>query len=172
MGDMQMEYTRIHARAKKLASQAPAAGKRLDADDLTQQTFERFYEKGLDSRVEPTRGTALMLLHRVLFLVYLETLRAESRQCRLRTQPVSERVQRDPLSDVIERERMAFIRVSLSGDCNTLTERERMALVRVYCSLFDECASEKANGNDSAAACRARQKLRRIAERLGLLDEP
>lgn len=174
MNHMTMEYERIRAKAWKLAGVAKSKGQQIDGDDLTQLTFERFYEKGMDLRVDPTKGSALMLLYRVLAFIYLEALRSEAKNHRLKYLPTRIPSAPDTVSQVIKNERMEFARNAMAGIApgfKSLTKRERSALTKVYGSLFNQHAENQADSNDYAAAYRAKIKLRDAARRIGLMDE-
>ncbi|HEX2839354.1 MAG TPA: hypothetical protein VHN77_14650 [Phycisphaerales bacterium] len=151
-----------------LARMAGRHGVPLQGDDLAQETFERFYEKGLDRRVDASKGSARTLLFGVLRNVFLEAVRAEGRERRARSRGArAEAPAPDPLSVLLQTERLEWLRGCWPG----LSEREREEMTKFYGALFDGVASKEQPGHDRAVTCRTRKRIRKQAKRKGLMED-
>ncbi|MGD9790597.1 MAG: hypothetical protein AB7Q00_12650 [Phycisphaerales bacterium] len=182
--------------AKRRAAHLKTCGIRVDPEDMASETMLRFYEGGGESSVDTEKGTALSLTIGIMNNVSREAFRkelhrvrrtntAQSPQCASQDRqdetvpagiPRTRRARLalshvadtdDPVENAIRSEELEWLGVAIEE----LAPREREGLLRVARTLFGFAADQAPTDRDYVAACRAREKLRAAAKRLGLLDD-
>jgi DNA-directed RNA polymerase specialized sigma24 family protein len=157
----------VRKRAGELASRARRMGIPLDADDLTQITILRFFEKQLDSHVDTSKGSVTSMLLGVLRLVFLEAIRAAKRNGAERLTDTVAIDAPGPLDHAIRHEQLQVVH----DGWLLLTDRERTGLARVYGPIFGCWFVGAPTPSDRVAASRAARKLRKWGRQQDSSDE-